>query len=180
MKLTEEQHQLVEAAKGQPVDVIDPQSNRAYVLVSAELFERIRPAVHEEAVPGAHMPAEAARGEPMRIKLRELPTPEEVAERVRRHCKKLGLWRRRYVQPMEDEVKLSYYFGGLTVVTVPSKDGPIVVAAGWPDTEEFGRQLDALPPDERRQVAYSFPAMWNGPASEPRILFTDEGPSRVG
>jgi hypothetical protein len=180
MKLTEEQHQLVEAAKGQPVDVIDPQSNRAYVLVPAELFQRIRPAVHEEEVPGANMPPEAARGEPMRIKLRELPMPEEAAARVRRHCKNLGFWRRRYIQGVEDQVKLSYYFGGLAVVTVPSKDGPVIIAAGRPESEEFGRQLNALSPEERRQRCCWYPGMWQGPTSGPRIIFTHEDSTSPG
>src|SRR5262245_34023042 len=118
MRLTEEQHQLVAAAGDQPVDVVDPQSNRAYVLLPAALFQRVREILPEVAAPREALPEEATRGEPMRIKLRELPMPAEAAEETRRYCKKLGLWRRRYVQEVEDEVKLSYYFGGQAVVTL--------------------------------------------------------------
>jgi hypothetical protein len=180
MQLTEEQHQLVEAAKGQPVDVVDPQSNRAYVLLQAELFQRVRPILQEEGVPRCALPEEAARGEPMRIKLRELPMPLEVAEETRRYCKKLGLWRRRSVQLAEDEAKLQYYFGGQAVVTLRSKEGPIIVAAGRVESETFGRQLDALPAAERRQVSYSFPSVWNDPSTPPRILFTHEDSTSPG
>ena len=41
--------------------------------------------------------------------------PPEVAEEARRYCKKLGLWRRRYIQDVEDELRLQYYFGGQAV-----------------------------------------------------------------
>jgi hypothetical protein len=180
MRLTEEQHQLVAAAGDQPVDVVDPQSNRAYVLLPAELFQRARAILPELVAPRAALPAEVARGEPMRIKLRELPLPAELAEDARHYCKKLGLWGRRYIQEVEDETRLSYYFGGQAVVTLRSKDGPIVVAAGRVESDEFGRQLDALPPEERRQVCYCFPAMWNDSATPPRILFTHEDSTPPG
>ena len=180
MRLTEEQQQLVEAARGQPVELVDPRSQRRYVLVPAELYHRPDPGLSADDVPRSALPPEVARGEPLRIKLRALPLPPEAAERVRRCCKRLGLWRRKYIQGIEDEAKFSYYFGGQAVVTLRSKDGPIIVAAGHPDSEAFGRQLDALPSDERRQVSYSFPPMWNGPASEPRILFTHEDSASSG
>jgi hypothetical protein len=161
MRLTEEQHQLVEAAQGRPVDVVDPLTNRAYVLLPAELYQPVPAAPQGPAVPADAPPAGGAGGEPMRIKLRELPMPPEVAEEARRYCKKLGLWRRRYIQDVEDELRLQYYFGGQAVVYLRSKDGPIIVAAGRVEDEAFGRQLDALPPGERRQVAYDFPMAWS-------------------
>ena len=165
MRLTEEQHQVVEAAGNQPVEVVDPQTKRAYVLLPVELFYGNGPVEPEVPAPRDGLPAEVARGEPMRINLRELPTPPEVAERIRRHCKKLGLWRRRYVQEVEDEIKLSYYFGGRYVAYLKSKDGPIVVAAGKLASEAFQRQLDALLPEERRTVIKWLPDVWNDPVS---------------
>ena len=116
----------------------------------------------------------------MRIKLRELPMPPEAAERTRRYCKKLGLWRRKYIQPIEDEAKLSYYFGGQCVVTLRSKDGPIIVAAGREESEAFERQFDALSPEERQQTCTWYPAGWNDPATPPRILFTHEDSTSPG
>jgi hypothetical protein len=172
MRLTEEQHQLVEAAGGQPLDVVDPQSNRTYVLLPAELFQRLRPILQEAGVPRNPLPAEAVPGEPLRIKLRELPMPPALAERARRHAKELGLWpRRRYVQEIEDEARLSHYFGGQAVVTLPSKEGPIIVAAGREDSEAFGRQVDALSPEERRQKCTWYPPVWDDSVSERRTPF---------
>jgi hypothetical protein len=148
------------------VDVLDPQSNRAYVLLPVELFQHIRTVLPEVVAPHSTLPAEVTRGEPIRIKLRELATPPEVAERVRRICKKLGFWRRRYAQEVEDEAKLSYYFGGQYVAYLKSKDGPIVVAAGRQASEEFQRQLGALLPEERRTVIKWLPSVWNDTVSQ--------------
>ena len=108
MQLTEEQQRLVEAAHGQPVEFVDPRSQRRYVLVPAELYHRPDPRLAADDVPRSALPPEVARGEPLRIKLRELPLPPEAAEEVRRYCKQLGLWRRRSVQEVEDEAKLEY------------------------------------------------------------------------
>ncbi len=171
MQLTAEQHQIVEAAHGQPVEVVDPLSNRAYVLVPAELYPRAGAVPPEADVPRSALPPEVARGEPLRIKLRELPMPPEVAEEARQRCKELGLWRRRYVQELEDELQLSYYFGGKYVAYLKSKDGPIVVAVGRRASESFQRQLDALAPEERRQVVSWFSFVWNDPVSELRTPF---------
>lgn len=68
-------------------------------------------------------------------------------------------------------MRFQCYFGGRYVVWIPSKDGPIVVAAGRVESEEFGRQLDALPPEERRAVRYDVPRLWNDPESELRSPF---------
>lgn len=40
--LTEKQRRLVEAAQGQPVEVIDPRTCRAYVLIARDQFARVR------------------------------------------------------------------------------------------------------------------------------------------
>lgn len=164
MQLTEEQHRLIEAAGGQPIDVVDPQSNRAYILVPAELYQRVRVAFPEVAMP----PAREARKEPHLGKLRDLPLPPDVAEEARRYCKQLGLWGRKYIQEVEDELMFQYYFGGEYVVYLRSKDGPIVVAAGRLESEEFGRQLDAVPSEYRRKVVYLLPSVWKDTASELR------------
>jgi hypothetical protein len=174
MRLTEEQHQLVEAAQGQPLDVVDPRTNRAYVLLPADLYQRVRAALQPTAGPSSAAPGEGVKREPLRIKLRELPLPPEVAAAARRHCQRLGLWRQKYVQQVEDELKLQYHFGGQCVVYLRLKDGPIVVAAGEAGSDEFGRQLDVLPPEERRQVSYSFPTTWNDQVSELRTPFAHE------
>lgn len=86
------------------------------------------------------------------VKLRELPTPAEVAVEVDRYCKKLGLTRKRYRQGVEDDLKLQYYFGGQYVGFLRTDEGPVVVASGQLESEEFDRQLDALPPEKRRCI----------------------------
>src|SRR5438034_1541466 len=40
--LTEEQRRLVEAEQGRPVDVLDPSTNRTYVLIAREQFVRMQ------------------------------------------------------------------------------------------------------------------------------------------
>ena len=182
LRLTEDQHQLVEAAGGQPVDVLDPPTNRAYVLLPAELYPAIRAVLRVPEVPRPALPPEAEWGEPMRIKLRGLPTPPEVAESARQYAKKLMFWpSRSFIQELEDEAKLSYYFGGWAAVTLKSKEGPIVVAVGSVASEAFGRQLEAFTPEERRQKCIWFPDVWNDSSTPPRVLFThDDSPSPGG
>jgi hypothetical protein len=168
MQLTAEQHQVVEAAEGTPVQVVDPQTRQTYVLLRAELYERLRDLLErEQAAEPRAAPATSAAPErpPTRVKLRDLPMPAEVAQAVTRHCQKLGLWRRKYVRQVEEELKLQYHFGGQYVACLPSGEGPVVVAVGSPGSEEFGRQLDALPLEERRQVTYLVPTIWNDPSS---------------
>lgn len=166
MQLTEEQQQLVEAAHGQPVEFVDPRSQRRYVLVPAELYHRPDPRLAAEEVPRSALPPEVARGEPLRIKLRELPMPSEVAARARRRCKELGLRLRRSVQELEDELQFQYYFGGQYIGYLKSKHGPIIVAAGRLASESFRSQLDAVPFEERRKVIKWLPPVWNDTVSE--------------
>jgi hypothetical protein len=47
--LTDEQRQTIESRQGQPVEVIDPATNRVYVLVGAETFERVRALLEQPA-----------------------------------------------------------------------------------------------------------------------------------
>lgn len=114
MHLTEEQHRAIEAAQGRPVEIVDPRTNRIYVLVPAEEYQRVRELrSHEPAATGpAGKPAYFPKvpgleeGKPMRVHLRSLPTPPEVVERAKEFCKYLGLWRKKLVKEVEDEAKL--------------------------------------------------------------------------
>jgi len=49
--LTEEQRRLVEAEQGRPVDVLDPSTNRTYVLIARDQFERVRELLDPPPVP---------------------------------------------------------------------------------------------------------------------------------
>ena len=101
----------------------------------------------------------------MRVKLRELPIPPPLAEEINKHCRRLGFWRRKYVQQVEEELKCQYYFGGQYVAYLPSEQGPIVVAAGTRESEAFDRQLAFLAADERQQVILDAVDPWNDPTS---------------
>jgi hypothetical protein len=46
--LTPEQQRAVEQAGDQPVEITDPRSNTAYVLVKAEIFSRMKEALEDE------------------------------------------------------------------------------------------------------------------------------------
>ncbi len=50
ISLTIEQHRAIEDAGGSPLRVEDPETKRAYVLVDAELYERIRALVEPDEI----------------------------------------------------------------------------------------------------------------------------------
>ncbi len=174
MRLTEEQHQLVEAAHGRPVDVRDPQTNRAYVLLPVELYQRVRDLVEKNGPPQRTGPAPAsseppqgpsmAEVQPLRVVVRQLPTPPEVAEIVRKRTKEMGWgWRRKDAQQYEDALKIGYYYGGQCVAVLRTSEGPVIVAAGRRDSDEFDAQLAYLSPQERSSAYRDWPRLWNDP-----------------
>src|SRR5262249_10566882 len=122
--LTPEQRQAV--AKGEPVRILDEASQDTYVLVRAEVFERmaggLSPRAEDRAAPD--LPAPLPPGEqPARVRLRDLPAPPEVVAEAER-------WRKTYggrAQDVDDRVKLQYYYGGQTVYGVRTLEGLVVV-----------------------------------------------------
>jgi hypothetical protein len=175
MQLTAEQRQFVEAAQGRPVEVVDPQTGQVYALLSAEGYQCLRAFVERQVAEKGPATTKAKRasartfeGPQLRVRVRELAVPPEVAERVKRVCRKLCLWRCRYVQEVEDELKLQSHFGGQYVGFLSSPEGPLVVAAGVLQSEAFDRQLGALSSQERRRVFLEAVDPWNDPVS--RIL----------
>jgi hypothetical protein len=110
----------------------------------------------------------------MRVKLRELPTPPEVAEEVKKSCRRVGFWRRKYVQQVEDELKLQYYFGGQAVSYLHTNEGPVVVAAGDRASDAYDRLLAFLPPQERRQAILDLPSRWHDTTNEVLTPFPNE------
>jgi hypothetical protein len=146
MRLTDEQHQLIEAAQGKPVEVLDPQTSRAYVLLSQEVYQRLRDLVGWRFAPPL---PEGSEAKAMRVKLRDLPMASEVAERVQKRCRELGFSRRRYVQEIEEEAKLQYHFGGQYVGYLRTDEGGVIVAAtDQPDSDAFQQQLACVSPEE--------------------------------
>jgi hypothetical protein len=57
IELTEQQRQVVQQGLGQPVEVVDPQTHKTYMLVPHELFDMVRPLIAE--VNGQDQPSPA-------------------------------------------------------------------------------------------------------------------------
>jgi len=54
--LTPEQRRLVEQAGERPVRIEDPEMHQAYVLIRADLYERVRGAIEPRSGDGVHVP----------------------------------------------------------------------------------------------------------------------------
>ncbi len=105
-----------------------------------------------------------AEVQPLRVVVRQLPTPPEVAEIVRKRTKEMGWgWRRKDAQQYEDALKIGYYYGGQCVAVLRTSEGPVIVAAGRRDSDEFDAQLAYLSPQERSSAYRDWPRLWNDP-----------------
>jgi hypothetical protein len=51
MELTEEQRQRMREANGEPIVLIDPETNQRYVLLRADLYERLMRFVYDDSPP---------------------------------------------------------------------------------------------------------------------------------
>src|SRR5207247_11091081 len=120
IELTDQQEQAVK--QGRPVEVVDPTSDRAFVVVARESFEPVRgfferslkngpaPSVSSAvAAPTTRSPAET---KPLRVCLRDLPTPPELVEDIERIGKKRGCWKKKDQRELEEELKLQCDYGG--------------------------------------------------------------------
>jgi len=106
-----------------------------------------------------------APGQPfVRQRLRDLPTPPEVAAEARRFRKKQG-WGAQPLSAIEDELKLQYYYGGQEMRCLFGKDGPIIVAIYRGDDEDYRNQLQALSAEEKQKAVVLVPSVWNDPNS---------------
>jgi hypothetical protein len=109
--LTPQQRQAL--SDGQPVETIDPADNRRVVVLPADLYYARMVGVSTPAPlppqplspsPTGSPPAER---QPLRIRVRELPAPPEVQQRIDQKCQRLRLGRGKYRQMVEQEMKLS-------------------------------------------------------------------------
>src|SRR4051794_17631139 len=94
IELSNEQERAIK--QGRPVEIVDPATNRAYVLIEkTEAAPDSLPAGPVAA--GAAKQAAAIPSSPTRActlprqRLADLPTPPEIAEEAARSCKRLGL-----------------------------------------------------------------------------------------
>jgi hypothetical protein len=51
LELTEQQRRMVEGEAGQPVEVVDPDTQRTYFLIGSEQFEKVRPFLDDAPQP---------------------------------------------------------------------------------------------------------------------------------
>jgi hypothetical protein len=107
-----------------------------------------------------------APGQPfVRQRLRDLPTPPEVAAEARRIRKKQG-WGAQRLCEIEDQLKLQYYYGGQYLRCLFGREGPIVVVIYRGDDEDYRNQVEALSPQERQKAVIVMPARWNDPNAQ--------------
>jgi len=162
--LSDEQRQAL--AAGQAVEVIDADSQLPVIVLAAEHYRQRIQEVTAEA-PASLPPADTpSRLPPVPCCLRDLVTPPEVAAAVKAYCARCGMWRKKDRIWAEEQLKLQRYFGGTYVGYLQTAAGCVVVAAGQLDSEEFGRQLDALPREQRQQVVLFPPPVWNDEVSQ--------------
>ena len=95
----------------------------------------------------------APPGKPLRQRIRDLPTPPEVAEAAKAYCKRLGFWGKKARLEMEEQMKLQHYYAGKWIKCMWTDEGPVVVAAAEDLSDPlFDEQLSFLTPEERRSA----------------------------
>jgi hypothetical protein len=178
--LTEQQRQAIAAHRGQPVEIVDPNTDRAYVLLARERYDRVRHLLdqlegHTEPSEGGGPPPPVDEGRPLRQSLRELALPPAVAQFARQWCQRLGLVGSKARQDVEERLKLQHYYGGRWVAYLRTDRGPVVVAvADSLDDPEFDRQLARLTSDERRAAVLESPPRLFDERSEVLTPFAHE------
>jgi hypothetical protein len=185
--LTEQQRQAVEARHGEPVEVVDPVTNRVYVLVGMETYERVRSLLESspERASAAGSPpvtaSSAGERKPLRQRVRELPLPPEVAAEAKRYCKRLGLWGAKSRRQMEEQMKLQHYYGGRWIAELLTDQGIVVVAAAESLNDPvLDQQLSFLTAEERRSVRFESPTQLFDQESEVLTPFADESQAGPG
>lgn len=163
IQLTEVQSQAVQARQGKPVDLVDPATQRRYVLIERERYERVRELM-EHGLPATDFTSPCASKEksPERVRLRDLPTPPEVLDEAERCCNRFA-WNR---QEVVDQLKLQYYYGGQVIYRVRSAEGPVIVPVPerLRDTPDLRYVL--LTPEERPSACLEVPSPWRDTISE--------------
>src|SRR3954453_20895266 len=101
---------------------MDPATNRDSVLLPPDASARLQAQPEGEA----GSTAGTAPNLPLRIRVRELPLPEDGAAAAARYCRQYGVATRRGKQAVLDELLLQCHFGGQYVAYLRSSGGPVV------------------------------------------------------
>ena len=172
--LTEEQRRALQAQPGQPVGFLDPTTQKRFVLLPWEQYERVR-ALVENGPPQA-APAVAVDVKPLRQPIRDLPLPPQVGDEAMRYCKRLGVRRAKERHEVEEQMKLQHYYGGTWIAFLDTNEGVVVVAAAHSLSDPlFDRQLAFLTHEERRRCRFDCPSRLFDEESQILTPFTDEG-----
>lgn len=177
IELSLQQEQAVK--QGQPVEVLDPESARTFVVVTRELFERFRPFLETPAGQSPNPSRSGVTGPPegqaLRQPIRDLPLPPEVAAEAERHCRRLGLWGAKSRRRLEEQMKFQHYYGGRWVAYLRSDAGRVIVAVAESLRDPlFDHQLSLLSAEERRSVLIDSPPRLFDEESEILTPFSDE------
>ncbi len=162
IELTDQQEQAVK--QGRPVEIVDPASERTFVVIARELYDGVHPPSAASPAAPISPAAAASHGEvkPQRVRLNELPTPPEVVAEAKECCRKYG-WQQRGV---EEELKLQYYFGGQSIYLLRTPEGLVVI----PIEERYkgtpGLRDLLLTPAEKYQAVRDCPSPWNDTVSQ--------------
>ena len=95
------------------------------------------------------------------VLLRDLPTPPEVAAKVREYGRAQYFFRR-HDRAVEEEYKLSYYFGGRTIIAEVTEDRLRILAAGHMTDKDFAEEVGSLYKQPRRRLVHMTPEKWGG------------------
>lgn len=179
IELNDQQEQAVK--QGLPVEVVDVSSERTFVVVSRDLYERLC-SLHDggpgQGLPPGASPAVASPsgGESLRQRIRDLPLPSAMAAEAKRYCAYLGLGGAKCRVQMEEQMKLQHYYGGRWIAYLRTAEGPVVIAAADSlDDPSFDQQLAFLTAEERRRAVIDSPTPLFDEESEILTPFPDEG-----
>ncbi len=171
IELTNEQLRALHAEPGKPIDLVDPATQQRYVLLAREQYERVRPLLeggNEQVLPPPASPASssAEEGGPLRVRLRDLPTPPEVIEEVEKWCRKYRLRGKKRRGDVEEEFKLQYYYGGQAIYTLPTPEGLVVIPIAERSRGTPGLRYILFSPEERSRVCHTVPSPWQDTVGE--------------
>jgi hypothetical protein len=93
--------------------------------------------------------------------LKDLSLPPEALKEADDYCRRYKYRRVEERRRVEEDFKLQIYYGGQDVALLETPEGLVVVMAGDLGSAEFGRVLEALSSEERRQVSLYSPMPWN-------------------
>jgi hypothetical protein len=151
--ITDDHRQALHADNGKPLEVVDPFTQRRYVLLPREQYEHMRSHLPPPLQPASPpTPAPTPEAKPLRQRIRDLPLPPEVAAVAKRWCKELGYWGKMDLREKEEQLKLQHYYGGMWIACLETEEGLVVVAAAECLSDPvFDQQLSFLTAEERRR-----------------------------